>query len=211
MTISDVRTLVRRDLKDEDSSAYRWTDTELDRHIQHAVRELGLATPLEAITTPTTTAGSRDLSLASLTELVRVEAVEYPIDKYPALFVPFSVWAGTLTLLVDAVPSGGESVRLYYSKLHTLDGSTSTLPSHTEDTVVVGATAYAALEWSSYATNRVNVGGPETWRHYLAWGNERLQMFQRAVGRLATRNSVRTRQLYAAAIPAPSQSTDWGP
>ena len=88
------------------------------------------------------------------------------------------------------------------------------LPGHGVALTVTGnfdATAYAALEWSSYATNRVNVGGPETWRHYLAWGNERLQMFQRAVGRLATRNSVRTRQLYAAAVPAPSQSTDWGP
>ena len=211
MTITDVRTLVRRDMKDEDASAYRWTDAELDRHIQHAVRELGLASPLEATTTPTTTAGSRDLSLASVTDLVRVEAVEYPIDKYPSVFVPFSVWAGTLTMLVDAAPAGVESVRLYYGKLHTLDGGTSTLPNHVEDTVVLGATAYAALEWSSYATNRVNVGGPGTWKNYLAWGNERLDMFQRAVGRLATRNAVRTRQLYSAAIPAPSQSTDWGP
>ena len=37
-----MRTLVRRDLGDEDAATYRWTDFELERHIQHAVRELSL-------------------------------------------------------------------------------------------------------------------------------------------------------------------------
>jgi hypothetical protein len=211
MDLSEMRTLVRRDLKDEDPSAYRWTDAELDRHILHAVHDLSLATPLEAKTTLSTTAGSRDLSIIGVTDLVRVEAVEYPVDLYPAAFVRFRVWAGTLTLLVDALPADGETVRLFFGKLHVLDATSSTLPAHAEDTVAVGAGAYAALEWASFATNRVNLGGPDTWRQYLAWGQQRLDHFQRALGRLAARNAVRARHLYVAAAPQPSQSTDWGP
>jgi len=33
MNLSDMRTIVRRDLKDEDAGNYRWTNDELDRHI----------------------------------------------------------------------------------------------------------------------------------------------------------------------------------
>ena len=101
MNLSETRTRVRRDLHDEDAGNYRWTDSELDRHIERAVRELSLAAPLEAKATLTTAAESRDLSLATLTDLVTVEAVEYPAGKYPPSYVPFSLWAGTLTLLVD--------------------------------------------------------------------------------------------------------------
>src|SRR3990172_9235830 len=172
-----MRTRVRQDLHDEDPANYRWTSAELDQHIQHAVRELSLAVSQEAKATLTTTAGSRDLSLASLTDMVSVEAVEYPVNKYPPMYVAFSLWGSTLTLLVEDTPNGGESVYVYYGKLHTLGTSSSTIPSPLEDLVAVGAGGYAALEWSSFATNRVNVGGVEVWRQYQSWGQERLDSF----------------------------------
>ena len=61
---------------------------------------------------------------------------------------------------------------VYYGKLHKLDANSSTIPSSLEELVAIGAEGYAALEWSSFATNRVNVGGAEVWRHYQA-GAER--------------------------------------
>jgi len=122
-----MRTRVRRDLHDEDPENQRWTDDELDRHIERAVRELSLAIPLEAKATLDTSEGSRDISLASLSDLVAVEAVEYPVDKYPPSYIPFSLWAGTLTLLMDATPPGGQSVNIYYGEMHTLDATTSTI------------------------------------------------------------------------------------
>ena len=196
MTIADIRALVRRDLKDEDPAEQRWSDNELDRHIQHAVRDLGQAAPLEAIALAAATPGSREVSLGSLRGLVRVEAVEYPVNRYPASFVPFSVWAGSLTLQVDTPPAGGEPVRLYYGALHTLDAASSTLPTAMQDTVATGAAAYAALEWASYAANRVNLGGEDTSRRYQALGKERLGAFQLALGRVASRNNLRVRQFY---------------
>ena len=211
MDLNQMRTLVRRDLHDEDASAYRWSDVELERHIQHAVRELSVSSPLQATGNLSTTAGSRDLSLDSLADLIGVEAVEYPLGQYPPAYVRFSDWADTLSLHVDATPDGGEGVRLYYTKLHTLDVTSSSLPPHLEELVAMGAGAYAALEWASFATNRVNVGGADTWRHYLSWGNERLAGFQRSLAQMAANNTVRPRRLYTPAAPLPSQSTDWGP
>ncbi|MBI4200196.1 MAG: hypothetical protein HY535_06965 [Chloroflexi bacterium] len=211
MNLPTMRTRVRRDLHDEDATAYRWTDNELDRHIQRALDEVSVASPVEAKATLTTTAGSRDLSLSSLTGLIAVEAVEYPTGKYPPSYVRFSLWASALTLLVDAAPTGAESVWVFHGKLHTLDATTSTLPSSLEDLVATGAAAYAALEWSSFATNRVNVGGEEVWRQYLTWGQDRMAAFLRRLTKLGQKHAVRVRSLYTPSQPRPSQSTDWGP
>ena len=211
MNLSEMRTRVRRDLHDEDPGNQRWTDDELDRHIERAVRELSLAIPLEAKAAPTTSEGSRDISLASLSDLVAVEAVEYPVDKYPPSYIPFSLWADTLTLLVDATPPGGESVNIYYGKMHTLDATISTIPPHLEELVATGAAAYAALEWASFATNRINVGGQDVWRQYLTWGQERLAVFSRALAKHSRRNAVRVRRLYTPATQPIDQSTVWQP
>ncbi len=211
MNLSDMRTLVRRDLHDEDAANYRWTDDELDRHIARAVKELSLAVPGEAKATLSTTADSRDLSLAALTDRVVVEAVEYPLGEYPPSYVAFSVWGDTLTLLVDSPPLSATDVDVYYGRLHTLDATTSTIPEALEDLVATGAAAYAALEWASFATNRVNVGGDETWRNYLVWGQERLAAFARALAEHGRRGALRARRLYTPAGPAEFGATDWQP
>ncbi|MDO8611534.1 MAG: hypothetical protein Q7R32_01765 [Dehalococcoidia bacterium] len=211
MNLIEMRNRLRKDLHDEDAANQRWTDTELDRHMQRAVRDFSLSAPLEAKTTLGTSAGSRDLSIAGLTDLVAVEAVEYPAGDYPPMYVPYSVWLSTLTMLIDAAPGGVESVNVYYTKLHTLDATSSTLPSRFEDVVATGAGAYAALEWASFATNRVNVGGQDVWRDYLTWGQERLAEFGRALARHGRRNAVRVRQLYRPATTPVDQSTVTGP
>jgi len=211
VNLSEMRTRVRRDLHDEDPANQRWTDDELGRHIERAVREMSLAIPLEAKATLTTSEGSRDISLASLSDLVAVEAVEYPVDMYPPSYIPFSLWASTLTLLVDARPPGGQSVNIYYGQMHTLDASTSSIPPHLEELVATGAAAYAALEWASFATNRVNVGGQDVWRQYLTWGQECLAVFSRALAKHSRRNAVRVRRLYTPATSPADQSTVWQP
>ena len=207
MNLSEMRTRVRRDLHDEDGANYRWTDSELDRHIDRAVRELSLAAPREAKATLTTTAESRDLSLSSLTDLVTVEAAEYPVDKYPHSYVPFSLWAGTLTILVNEVPLSAQPVNVYYGRLHTLDLSTSTVPPQLEEVVATGAAAYAALEWASFATNRINAGGDDVGRQYLTWGQERLAVFAGALAKHGRHNAVRARRLYTPAGPAADKGT----
>ena len=48
-TITTIRALVRRDLKDEDSANYRWTDDEIDRAIDKAVLEYSEYCPLSVL------------------------------------------------------------------------------------------------------------------------------------------------------------------
>jgi len=210
MDLPTIRARMRKDLHDEDALNYRWTDGELDRHIQHTVREFSLAVPLEAKTTLATTAGSRDLSITGLTDLVAIEAVEYPIVEYPPEHVRFSVWLSTLSLLVDKTPGAAEAVNVFWTKLHTIDATSSTVPARFEDVIAAGAAGYAALEWASFSTNRINVGGRDVWREYLIWGQERLAEFQRALARYGRRNAVRARRLYAPATPPVDQATVTG-
>lgn len=211
MNLADIRARLRKDLHDEDAANYRWTDEELDRHIAHAVRELSLAVPLEARATLHTAAGSRELSVSGLDDMVAMEAVEYPAGKYPPRYVRFSLWGDSITLLIDGTPAEGEEVYAYYGKLHTLNESSSTIPSPLEDLVAIGAAGYAAIEWASFATNRVNLGGSSAWKSYLTWGQDRLGSFMRGVAKHGRKNRVRARRLYRAHEPGANQGSDWAP
>ncbi len=193
MTLSDMLTLVRRDLKDE-TTPYRWSDAELERHILHAVKDFSGEVPYEQKATVATTAGSSVIDISAITGRVTVEAVEYPVNQYPRSYPRFSLWEDTIYLLGDEVPDGSNAY-IYYGKLHTL-GTTSTIPAKYEDLIAVGACGYAAVEWAAYAVNRVNIGGIMTPREFLNWGNQRADFFRAELKRLGRRNKVRIRELY---------------
>jgi hypothetical protein len=209
-TIADLRDALRIELHDEDDE--RWQDAVLDRHLQRAARELAFVWPREQKTALSTTAGSRDLSLASLTSLVRVLAVEYPVGEHPLAFTQFSSFGGILTLLVDQTPADAEEVNVYWGSLHTLDGSASTLPPVAEDAVVTGAAGYAAIEWASFATNRANTSGPQAVDDYLAWGERRLATFQAMLSRFGENGRLRSSRLFVPERGAASQTVvQWEP
>ena len=195
MDLNTMRSIVRRDLKDEDPANYRWSNDELDRHIAHAVKEFSEAVPLPAKATLPTTAGSRVIDISPLTDRVMVEAAEYPVDKFPPCYQKFALWGHALTLFSDEVPDGSDC-NVYYGMLHTLDAEGATIPTKHEDLIATGAEGYAAVEWASYAINRVSVGGTTTPREFLTWGNDRLKQFRSELKRLGRRNRVRIRQLY---------------
>ncbi|MCJ7425718.1 MAG: hypothetical protein MUO17_01005 [Dehalococcoidales bacterium] len=195
MDLNTMRAIVRRDLKDEDAGNYRWSDDELDQHIAHALKEFSEAVPLPAKATLPTTADSRVIDISALTDRVMVEAVEYPLEQFPPSYPKFALWGHALTLFVDEAPDG-ENCQIYYGRLHTLNAEGSTIDTKHEDLVATGAEGYAAVEWASYAINRVNVGGATTAKEFLAWGNEKLKQFKQELKRLGRRNKVRIRQLY---------------
>lgn len=209
MNLTEMRNLVRRDLHDEDAANYRWTDDELDRHIAHAVKDFSEVIPYEQKATKATTSGSREIDISTINDRIMVEAVEYPIDKFPKRYQRFSLWANKLTLLNDEIPDGFDAY-IYYGKLHTLDASASTIPTMYEDLIITGADGYAAVEWAIYAVNRVNVGGISTPEDYLRWGREKLSHFRQELKRLGRKNRVRIRSLYKPYYPPASKSTDYG-
>ena len=195
MNLSEMITLVRRDLKDEDSNNYQWSDDELTRHINRAVKELSERVPLLAKATLPTTSGSRQVDISSLTDRVMVQAVEYPVDGSPARYQRFSIWGDTLTIISGDEPNGANCY-IYYGVLHTLDADGSTIPTEYEDSVATGACGYAAIERAASSINRVNVGGTMTPREYRIWGNERLRSFRDRLKRLGRRQRIRTQQLF---------------
>jgi len=210
MNLTDMRAIVRRDLHDEDSGNYRWTNNELDRHIAHAVKDLSEAIPYEQKATKATPLDSREIDISTVTDRIIVEAMEYPVDKFPRRYQRFSLWADTLTLLGDDVPDGSNCY-IYYGKIHTLDASSSTIPAIYEDLVSTGACGYSAVEWAIYAVNRMNVGGVTTPEEFLNWGRQKLSFFRQELKRLERRNKVRIRSLYRPYYPPVSKSTDYGP
>jgi len=210
MDLNLMRTIVRRDLKDEDSGNYRWTNDEVDRHISHAVKELSEAVPLPAKATLPTTSSSREIDISSLTDRVMVEAVEYPVGRFPPQYQRFALWGDIVTLFGDEAPDGS-TCYVYYGRLHTLDAQSSTIPTKLEDLIATGAEGYAAIEWATYAINRVNVGGTMTPGEFLNWGKEKLRYFRQELKRLGRRNRVRVHSLYKPYYSPASKSTDYGP
>jgi hypothetical protein len=209
-TIADMRDALRIELHDEDEE--RWQDDVLDRHLQRAARELAFVWPREQKSTLSTSAGSRDLSTSTLSDRVRILAVEYPVGQYPPAYVQFSHFGETLTLLTGQKPGDSEDVAVYWGSLHTLDSMTSTLPVPVEDAVITGASAFAAIEWASFATNRANVSGTQAVEDYLAWGERQLARFRELLLRFGDSGRLRSSRMFVPERADASQSVvRWEP
>jgi hypothetical protein len=196
MNLSEMIALVRKDLHDEDSNNYQWSDDEFTRHINRAVRELSERVPLLAKATLPTTPGSREVDILSLTNRIMVQAVEYPVDESPPQYQRFSIWGDTLTIVSGGEPNGANCC-VYYGVIHTLDADGSTIPTEYEDLIATGAAGYAAIEWAAFAINKANIGGTVTPKEYRIWGDERLKIFRDRLKRLGRRQRIRTQQLFS--------------
>lgn len=210
MNLSEMRTKVRRDLQDEDSDNYRWSNDQIDRHIERALSEFSEAVPLEKSTLVATTPDSSDIDISSLTDRIMIRAVEYPLDCYPRSYQRFSLWGDILTMLGDVVPAGDDCM-LYYGNLHTLDSETSTIPAKHEDLVALGAEGYALVAWAAYSINQVNLGGTDTPGVFNSQGLDKLGQFRSELKRLGRLGKLRIARLYTPATSIVSESSDPGP
>jgi hypothetical protein len=193
-----LRTTLRIDLAEP--TAERWTDDDLDRHIEHAVRDINRVAPRELVATDLTIPdpATREVDISSLTDRIAVVAVQYPVDGQPRRLRHFEAWGDTLTLLTDTMPEAGASVLVYYTAAHSVTEEESTLPSHLEDIALTGAAGYAALEYAAYAMNRVTVGDGRTPEQFLAFGRDRLMQFRQDLTALKRERlrAVRTGELW---------------
>ncbi len=200
-----LRPRLRRDLRDEDASGQRWSDAELDRHLQRASEDLSQAWPDERKTALTATPASRDLSIAELDHLVRIEAVEYPAGSWPPEYTQFQTWGQTLTLMIEAAPASAAAVNVFWGRRHQVERLTSTVPPQCEEALLLGAGAFALLELAQYAVDRINLSGPGTEEDFKRQGEERLRQFRAALRRFGDAGRVRSSRLYAPARPEASR------
>ena len=209
-TLATIRGDVRIDLQDEVPATERWADATIDRHIKRALREYSLVSPLQKKSTLSTVADSRDLDVSTLAPRLRIAAVEWPTTEYPPSYVPFLLWVDTLTLDVETAPSVVEDADIYWHGPHTINGTVS-FPATDDDIIAGGAAAFAALEWASFATNRLN-SGEQAWGKYMDFAQVRLTAFRTALRDLPAAMTVRTGRLYTPQQARfQSQTTDPGP
>jgi len=202
---STFETRIRQDLSDSTSPPLL-SSSDLDRHVDHAVRDLALVAPLDLLLSATLTPGSRSVDLtATLSpyQLARLEGVEWPTGQYPQEFVQFNLFQMQLTLLVEAVPSAADTINLYakVSPVVTDTAGTSTLPPRYDDIVALGAAGYAAQELATRLMNQINIGGPAVWEHYIALSEKLLADFGTELGMLAQKTQFFAKRMYSPEYP----------
>jgi hypothetical protein len=170
-----MRVLVRRDLKDEDSSEYRWTDDEIDRAIERAVLEYSGYCPLKVRSTVATVDDNQNVDISALTNRIDVIKVEHPIVDQPYQSRRFSVWADILTFL-DGYYGDAANCYVYWLQKHTL-GAASTIPTAHDGIIALGAVAFAISAQAQYTVEQGTVLGPKVNRDYNYWAKEKFAQF----------------------------------
>ena len=190
-TLAELRDEVEADLTDASNAT--WSTDEVDRAIRRALFRYSEVRPQQVIGS-LDAAASREYSLSTLTGLVDVQRVWFPYDStdpaYPPNWIEFELWddKSVLYLDVEDCPAvGDDPLRVFYTKLHTLDGLDSEESSsyyvEDEEVLILGATAFAAVQRERYVVDTVNpsVETPDNWR---AWGKARMREFEQELKRV---------------------------
>lgn len=201
-------TRIRQDLSDS-ANPPLLSSADLDRHVDHAVRDLALVAPLDLLLTATLTIGSRSVDLTAALSglsLLRLDAVEWPTGQYPQEFVQFNLFGDVdpvLTLLVEQAPSTADTINLYckVAPAVTGDPTTTTLPARYDDIIALGAAGYAAQELATRLMNTINIGGPVVWEHYLTLSTQLLADFGQELDLLAKKYQFFAKRLYSPEYP----------
>ena len=193
MTLTEMRTRVREDLQDTDSENYRWTDDEVDGAIARVVMEYSLQAPIQQRDDIATTDGDTEVDISTLTGLLKVESVEFPLGKTPQYMQHIEYWAGKLYMQDEG---DGTDARVRWLKKHTLTAESTTIPGEHEEIIVLGATGYLAMSASADTVDRAFIAGHYGTTSYRAWATERLRRYDQQLHRISQGNRVTRRQLY---------------
>ena len=193
MNLTEMRARVREDLQDTDSQNYRWTDDEVDGAIERVVMEYSLHAPIEQQDDIATTDGDTELDISSLTGLLKIESVEFPIGQAPKYLQRTEYWAGHFYMEDEG---DGEDARVRWLKKHTLDGESTTIPAEHEEIIVLGATGYLAMSAAAYTVDRASIAGRHATINYKAWGKERLNRYDKKLKAISRTSRITARELY---------------
>jgi len=193
MNLIEMRARVREDLQDTDSQNYRWTDDEVDGAIDRVVTEYSLHAPIEQQDDIATSDGDTELDISSLTGLLEIESVEFPMGQTPKYLQRTEYWAGKLYMEDEG---DGEDARVRWLKKHTLAAGSTTIPAEHEEIIVLGATGYLAMSASAYTVDRASIAGRYATINYKAWGKERLDRYDRKLKAISRTNRITPRELY---------------
>jgi hypothetical protein len=193
MNLTEMTARVREDLKDTDEENYIWTDDEIEGAIDRAVMEYSLHAPIEQQTDIATVDGDTEVDLSSLSGLLKIESVEFPLGKTPLYLQRFDHWAGSLYMTDEG---DGSNARVRWLKKHTLAVGSTTIPAEHDEIIVLGATGYLAMSAAAYTVDRATIAGHYGTIAYKAWGKDRLDRYDKKLKEAAHGRRVTPRTLY---------------
>jgi len=184
-TLTTLRDRVETILADTGNAI--WSEDDLDECIRQALHEYSRARPQSKITTLSVTSATRELDTSSITGLMEVVEVWCDYDAtdpdYPPNIRPFRYWrdANLLYITGDYEPQTGDTARIFYVALHTLDGldseTSTSLPTEHESTLVIGAAGLAAYS-PTIDQAEEEVIDKATAAYVKEWGRQKLDLFR---------------------------------
>lgn len=193
MNLIEMRARARQDLQDTEAATYHWTDDEVDGAIQRVVLEYSAAAPIQQQDDLPTTIDDTELDISTLTGVVRIESVEFPIGERPPSLQFFNYWGGILSM-ADA--GDGNDARVRWLQKHTLAAGSTTIPLQHDEIIVLGATGYLAMSAAAFTVDRASIAGRHGTVSYRAWGKERLVRYDDGLNAIRNSNRVVQRRLY---------------
>jgi hypothetical protein len=176
----------RVELTLQDSSNLTWSADDVDEAIENALTQYSAKQPAHAIGTIELAAAGREISLSTLTGLLRVEKVWWDYDSetpgYPPNWRQFEVWPGAILYVDDdEQPASGDVVRVWYTKVHTLNGlngaSGTTVPAEDVSYLIDGAASICA-EMRAMELTEQAVVDRDVVKRLMDWADEKRSNFR---------------------------------
>jgi len=177
-TLTTLRARVALQL--QDVALTRWASGDLDEAITQAIQQYTRQDPATAIGTITLSAAGREISMSSLTGLIRVLRVWWDYDSaapdHPPHWRQFQVWPGAILYIDDpSQPQTTDVVRIWYTKAHTLNllasATATTIPSEDIQYIITGACHYALQARAAELAETLNVDD-QTVKNLMALAEE---------------------------------------
>ena len=170
----------------QDSGNVRWAEADIDEAIEQALEQWSRHDPQEAITTITLSADGREIDISGVTGLLRVEKVWTPYDSsaptYPPNWTQFDVWPGSILYINEPTePANGDKVRLWYTKMHTIEdlnsATATTLPAEDIGYFINGCAGFAAEQRAMELSEELNIDR-DVVKRIFDWSKEQHKNFR---------------------------------
>jgi hypothetical protein len=155
--------------------------------------EYSIHAPIEQQDDIATIDGDTELDISTLTGILKIESVEFPIGYKPKYFQRIEYWSGQLYMEDEG---NGNDARVRWFKKHTLTAQSTTIPTEHEEIIVLGATGYLAMSASAYTVDRASIAGRYGTMNYRAWGKERLGRYDKKLKAISRTSRIIPKELY---------------
>lgn len=173
---------------------FNYNQEDIDEAIRWALHRYSEISPAQSVTALTLSATGREIDISPITNYQQIYRVWWPYTsgdpEYPPRWKEFNLWPNNVLFLDDEQePSTADVVRIWYSKMRTLNGldgaSVTSLPGEDETLIVIGAAGFAAQETVQEEERRYVP------RKLREWAHARLGEFERGLKRVAKRIAAR--------------------